>query len=151
MMAQPQTTTPIDEKVAELLDEFEAMVDWEDRYQLIIEIGDDLAPLPDEYHTPQYKVEGCVSQVWLKHSLQTDNGSAPIVHFSADSDSHLVRGLVAMLVELFSGRPASEILAFDIEGFFGRLRLQEHLSRSRSNGLRAMIRRIHAICEAALR
>jgi cysteine desulfuration protein SufE len=89
-------------------------------------------------------VGGCVSTVWL---VARTAGSAPVIELSADSDSSLVKGLIAILLSVFSGRPAREILSFDLDGLFERLDLKQHLSRSRSNGLRSMVRRVRELAE----
>lgn len=129
----------------ELVEDFEFLDTWEDRYQYIIEFGDDLEKMPEALKTEQNRVQGCVSNVWLVLTVQP--GDPPLIHFIADSDSQIVRGLVAILLMLCSGRPAREIQAMDIERIFERLELGKHLSRSRSNGLHSMIKRIRRLAE----
>ena len=129
----------------ELLDDFEFLADWEDRYRYIIELGDELEAMPEELKTEQTRVQGCVSNVWLVP--QIGSGDPPTLHFMADSDSQIVRGLVAILVMLCSDRTAEEIRLLDLEGTFDRLDLRKHLSRSRSNGFYSMIKRIKRLAE----
>ena len=127
-----------------LLDDFALFDDWEERYRYIIELGNTLVPLSDAEHSEANKVPGCVSQVWLV----TEGDDANMV-FRGDSDAHIVRGLVAILLDLYSGKPASEILAFDAEHAFGQLGLGEHLTPQRSNGFHAMVQRIRSDAAAA--
>lgn len=131
--------------IDELLDEFEDLDSWEDRYRCIIELGDELEPLPADLKTEEHRVQGCISNVWLV--MQVEPGDPPRIRFLADSDSQIVRGLVAILVMLCSGRTAREVLAVDIERVFEQLELRKHLSRSRSNGLHSMIKRLRAMAE----
>jgi cysteine desulfuration protein SufE len=131
--------------IEELLDEFADLDTWEDRYRYIIELGDELDDMPAELKVEEHRVQGCVSNVWLVMRVQP--GNPPLIVFVADSDSQIVRGLVSILVMLCSGRPAREIAAMDIEGVFDRLELRKHLSRSRSNGLHSMIKRIRALAQ----
>jgi cysteine desulfuration protein SufE len=123
-----------------IIEDFSFLEDWEDRYRYLIELGRDLPPMPDEEKNETTKVRGCVSQVWLTTRL-TD-GADPVLHFSGDSDAHIVRGLVAVMLALFSGRKASAILATDAEDTLKTLGLDEHLTPQRANGLRAMVQRI---------
>ncbi len=129
-------------------DDFSLLDEWEDRYRYVIELGEALPPFPDSERTAANKVQGCVSQVWL--TTEIGNGPDPIVTFQGDSDAHIVRGLVAIMLALFSGRPASQILATDAEDTLKTLGLDEHLSPQRANGLRSMIQRIKRNAEAAL-
>lgn len=129
----------------ELVEDFEFLDAWEDRYKYIIELGDELEAMPAELKTEENRVLGCVSNVWLV--VNTRPGDPPTIHFIADSDSQIVRGLVAILLMLCSGRTAQEILAMDVESIFERLELGKHLSRSRSNGLHSMIKRIRKLAE----
>jgi cysteine desulfuration protein SufE len=121
-------------------DDFALLDEWEDRYRYVIELGEALPAFPESDRTAANKVHGCVSQVWLR----TEHGSGPdpVVRFQGDSDAHIVKGLVAILLALFSGRPASEIVAADAEATLRELGLDEHLTPQRSNGLRAMVRRM---------
>lgn len=133
-----------------LVSDFSLLDEWEDRYRYVIELGRDLDPLPDCDRTPANKVQGCVSQVWIKTEVTGGNGSAPVLTFRGDSDAHIVRGLIAILFMLFSGRAADEIAATDAQAVLSRLGLDEHLTPQRSNGLIAMVKRIQSDARAAL-
>ena len=130
-------------------DDFSLLDEWEDRYRYVIELGEALPPFPDHERNPANKVPGCVSQVWLttKHGPGVD----PVITFTGDSDAHIVRGLVAIMLALFSARPASEIRETDAEATLKALGLDEHLSPQRANGLRSMVKRIKRDAEAALK
>ncbi|MGI9404487.1 MAG: SufE family protein, partial [Hyphomicrobium sp.] len=118
---------------------------WEDRYRYVIELGRTLKPLPDEMRVEANKVRGCASRVWLAPSIKTQNGSSsPQLTFEADSDAHIVRGLIAILFAIYNGKQADEILAIDPEPIFAELGLKEHLTRQRSNGLASMVARIRS-------
>jgi cysteine desulfuration protein SufE len=138
--------TAIDEIVAN----FELLDEWDDRYRYVIELGRTLPPLPDEAHTEAHKVRGCASQVWLLTHVEPDGAAGPSLSFEGDSDAHIVRGLIAILFALYSGKRAKEILDIDALALFDRLGLRENLTPQRSNGLRAMIERIRAEAKAAL-
>lgn len=135
--------------INELIDDFTYLDDWEDRYRYVIELGKGLEPLPEAAHTDDNKVKGCVSQVWLETHVD-DKGSGPILSFIGDSDAHIVRGLIAIVLRLYSGRPAEEIINTDADPVFHQIGLDEHLSPQRSNGLHAMVRRIKSDAESAL-
>jgi cysteine desulfuration protein SufE len=120
--------------------DFELLDDWEDRYRYIIDLGRDLPPLTAEEKNEGNKVQGCVSQVWLVTS--DDGGKDPIVHYRGESDAHIVRGLVALVLAIYSDKHASEILQIDAMEILRSLGLDQHLSPQRSNGLKAMIDRI---------
>ncbi|MEJ2376273.1 MAG: SufE family protein [Pseudolabrys sp.] len=140
-------TTTIDE----IIENFELLDEWDDRYRYVIELGRTLQPLPEEAHTEANKVRGCASQVWLVSHVKPDGAAAgPVLSFEGDSDAHIVRGLIAILHALYSGKPAREILDTDAFGVFERLGLAENLTPQRSNGLRAMVERIQAEAKAAL-
>ena len=130
-------------------DDFALLDEWEDRYRYLIELGEALPPFPEAARTPANKVPGCVSQVWL--TTATGPGLDPVLDFRGDSDAHIVRGLAAVMLALFSGRPASEILRTDAEATLKGLGLDEHLSPQRANGLRSMVKRIRRDAEAATR
>jgi len=134
----------IDQDLQELADEFDLLGDWEERYRYVIELGRDLAPLTDNERTDANKVRGCASQVWLVTEPQPEGA----VRFRGDSDAHIVRGLIAILLKLFSGRPAADIAAFDARAAFEKLGLSGALSSQRSNGLAAMTQRIKRDAEA---
>jgi cysteine desulfuration protein SufE len=138
------TTSAMDEALTELADEFELLGDWEERYRYVIELGRELAPLSDAERSDANKVRGCASQVWLVTEPHEDGA----LTFRGDSDAHLVRGLVAIVIRLYSGRRPAEILAFDAKAAFDRLGLAGALSQQRSNGLFSMIARIRRDAEA---
>ena len=121
----------------ELVEDFEFLEDWEDRYRTVIDLGKDMEPLPEALRVPATKVDGCASQVWLHPQIDGNT-----FHFKGDSDAMIVRGLIAVLIRLYDGLPLSEVRAVDARAEFGRLGLTDHLSAQRSNGLRAMIERI---------
>ncbi|BCH34022.1 cysteine desufuration protein SufE [Mesorhizobium sp. L-8-10] len=129
-------------------DDFAFLDEWEDRYRYIIELGQGLSPFPEQSRDDAHKVRGCVSQVWL--DTARGGGPDPVLTFHGDSDAHIVRGLVAIMIALFSGRRASTILATEAEETMRELGLDEHLTPQRANGLRSMVRRIKREAEAAL-
>ncbi|WP_419320727.1 SufE family protein [Caulobacter sp. ErkDOM-E] len=139
-------TRPIDAALTELADEFELLGDWEERYRYVIELGRDLAPLSDAERSEANKVRGCASQVWLVTEPKDDGSIA----FRGDSDAHIVSGLIAILLRLYSGQPAGDIAAFDAKAALDRLGLSEALSSQRSNGLKAMVARIQRDAQAVL-
>ncbi|MFK7793400.1 MAG: SufE family protein [Devosiaceae bacterium] len=124
---------------AEIRDNFEFLNDWEDRYRYVIELGRTLAPLDDSERSDATKVLGCASQVWLVRQPLGDDGS---LAFRGDSDAHIVRGLVAIVLALYNGRTPADALTIDANARLEALGLNEHLSPQRSNGLNAMIERI---------
>lgn len=128
-----------------LLADFDLFDDWEDRYKYIIELGNTLEPLSATEHCDDNKVPGCVSQVWLVTEKQSDT-----LRFRGDSDAHIVRGLVAILLDLYSDRPPADILAFDARAAFEQMGLGEHLTPQRSNGFYAMVQRIRNDATASL-
>jgi len=135
----------IEAALAELSEEFEVLGDWEERYRYVIELGKELAPLTDAERSEANKVRGCASQVWLVTEAQPEGRLV----FRGDSDAHIVRGLIAILMRLYSGRSADEILAFDAKAAFDRLGLSGALSSQRSNGLASMVARIRRDAEHA--
>lgn len=128
-------------------DDFALLDDWEDRYRYIIDLGASLPPYPESARDAAHKVSGCVSQVWLLTRAET--GSDPVVTFEGDSDAHIVKGLVAIMLALLSGRRASEIVTADVEAALRDLGLDEHLSPQRANGLRSMVQRMKQEAAAA--
>lgn len=126
--------------LAEFIDDYEFLDDWEDRFRSLIELGDELPPLADELHAPENLVQGCQSKVWLVGEVAP--GEPPHLVFQADSDAKLVKGLIALLLLVYSNKTPREILDFDAEGLFKRLQLTKHLVPMRSNGLRSMVNRI---------
>jgi cysteine desulfuration protein SufE len=131
-------TTTIHNELNDLDEEFEMLGDWEERYRHVIDLGKTLAPLSDTERNDQNRVRGCASQVWLV----TEPLGSSRLQFRGDSDAHIVRGLVALVVRLYSGRTADEILTFDASMAFDRLGLSGALSSQRSNGLKSMVDRI---------
>ncbi len=137
-------------KIDDIIENFTLLDEWDDRYRYVIELGRALPPLPENAHTDANKVQGCASQVWLLSHVDTDGANGPVMTFEGDSDAHIVRGLVAILIALYSGKGAREILATDALALFDRIGLRENLTPQRSNGLRSMVERIHAEAAAAL-
>jgi cysteine desulfuration protein SufE len=135
----------ITDELNDLAAEFELMSDWEERYRYIIDLGRDLAPLAEGERSEANKVRGCASQVWLAR----EPGPGGTLIFHGDSDAHIVRGLIAILLRLYSGRRPDDILGFDAQGAFARLGLAGALSAQRSNGLNSMVERIRAYAQAA--
>ena len=128
--------------IDEIIDNFEFLDDWDDRYRYLIDLGRTLEPLPEAAHNDANKVRGCMSQVWLETKVEPGPAGEPVLHFLGDSDALIVRGLVALMLTLFSGRTAKEILAADAMALFKRLGFEQHLTPQRSNGLRSMVERI---------
>jgi cysteine desulfuration protein SufE len=137
-------------KIDEILDGFEFLDEWDDRYRYVIELGKALTPYPEEVRNEAHKVQGCASQVWLHSTVQPGNGAGPVLSFVGDSDAHIVRGLVAILLALYSDQPAKEILSADAIALFEKLGLKEHLTPQRSNGFRSMVERIRRDAREAL-
>lgn len=129
--------------IQDLIEDFAYLDDWEDRYKYVIELGKGLAPLSDDEYRDEVKVQGCVSQVWLISEPGTATGK-PALTFRGDSDALIVKGLVAILLEIYSGKSVEEILSIDAKPIFEQLGLNEHLSPQRSNGLHAMVNRVRA-------
>lgn len=142
---ETMTTPPLDEIVSN----FEFLDDWDDKYRYLIELGRMLEPFPEEARDEAHRVRGCASQVWLLGDVAQRDGQ-PVLTFKGDSDAHIVRGLVALTLAFYSGRPAADIVAADALDLFTRLGLAQHLTPQRSNGLRAMVERIRAQARAAL-
>ncbi|MEQ1440614.1 SufE family protein [Fontimonas sp. SYSU GA230001] len=132
----------------ELIETFELLGDWEERYRYLIDLGRKLPPLPEADRTEANKVRGCMSQVWLTHRLLP--GSPPRLEFHGDSDAHIVKGLIALLFMLLSGRSPEQILQTDVSGVFERLGLENHISMNRRNGFYAMVERIRQTAQAHL-
>jgi len=136
--------TDIAHDLDDLAQEFDLLGDWEERYRYVIDLGRELAPLTDAERNDANKVRGCASQVWLVTEPQADG----TVDFRGDSDAHIVRGLIAVLLRLYSGQPPKAILAFDAKAAFDKLGLSGHLSAQRSNGLASMVGRVRRDAEA---
>lgn len=126
----------IDQKQQEIVDQFSDIDDWMDRYAYIIDLGNALPPIDEQYKTPQHLIEGCQSRVWLNAELIDGK-----VHFSADSDAIIVKGIISMLIDVLNDQMPRDILDADL-WFIDRIGLAEHLSPTRSNGLTAMVKQI---------
>ncbi len=128
----------IEERQDEIIEEFTELDDWMDRYQLLIDMGSGMEPLAEEKKTEQNLIDGCQSRVWL-HASKSDDGT---LHFEADSDALIVKGIISLLIGILDGQTPQDILNADLY-FIDRIGLREHLSPTRSNGLVAMVKRIH--------
>lgn len=126
----------------EIIANFDLLDEWDDRYRYLIELGKDLEPLPEDAHNDTNKVRGCASQVWLDARREGGPGPQTLLHFRGDSDAHIVRGLVALALAIYSGRSAADIIATDAFSIYEKLGLAAHLTPQRSNGVRSMIERI---------
>ena len=135
--------------IDEIRDNFELLDEWDDRYRYVIELGRTLEPMPEAEHSAANKVQGCVSQVWLQ-KLVDRSGGEPILKYRGDSDAHIVRGLVAIVLALYSGRTPQQILDTDAIAVFNEFGFRDHLTPQRSNGVRAMMERIKSDARAAL-
>lgn len=127
----------------DILDTLSFFDNWEDRYRYIIDLGKELPVMDDALKTGDRIVKGCQSQVWLAHEERDG-----VMHFSADSDAHIVRGLLAVILAAYNGKSRQDIIEFDVEDYFNRLDLIRHLSPTRGNGLRAMVSRIRETASA---
>jgi len=136
--------------IGDIIDNFSVLDDWDDRYRYLIELGRELPPLAEAAHNDANKVQGCASQVWLDTRVRPDGAGGPVLTFAGDSDAHIVRGLIAILFAIYSGKAAKDILASDALALFERLGLREHLTPQRSNGFRSMVERIRSDARAAL-
>ena len=124
---------------------FAFLDDWTEKYRYLIELGAELPEMPDELKVDAHKVKGCMSQVWVVGSTQDDGK----LHFLADSDAHIVRGLVALVLMIFGGKTPAEVQALDAKAVLAELELDKHLSPGRSNGLHSMIGRIKQLASAS--
>ena len=149
MLTTTQLAAPANPDIDDIVENFALLDDWDDRYRYVIELGRGLPPLPDADRSDSNKVQGCTSQVWLATTVRR-GAATPVLDFRGDSDAHIVRGLVAILLAMMSGRTASEILAADPIALFEQLGLREHQTPQRSNGFRSMVNRIRADAQAAL-
>jgi cysteine desulfuration protein SufE len=136
--------------IDEIRDNFAVLEDWDDRYRYVIELGRTLDPLPEEEHSAANKVQGCVSQVWLSKRVGRSKTGEPLLNYLGDSDAHIVRGLIAILLTLYSGHVPREILSTDALAVFDEFGFREHLTPQRSNGLRAMVERIRSDAREAV-
>ncbi len=135
--------------IDEIRENFGLLDDWEDRYRYVIELGNTLEPLSEAEHSDEFKVRGCASQVWLVSSVEPGHDGAPLLYFRGDSDAHIVRGLIAVLISIYSGNPPRFIADYDAEALFAELGLDDHLTQQRSNGLASMVARIRSDARAA--
>ena len=124
-------------EIGGLIDNFELLDDWEDKYRYIIDLGSNLSPLDEKFKTDEWKVRGCQSQVWLVPEKKDG-----ILSFKGDSDAIIVKGLISVVLTIFNGKTPAEISALEIDDIFSRLGLEEHLSPSRRNGLVSMVEKI---------
>jgi cysteine desulfuration protein SufE len=137
-------------EIAEIIDNFSVLDEWDDRYRYLIELGRDLPPLAVAAHSAANKVQGCASQVWLDTTVRPNGAGGPVLTFEGDSDAHIVRGLIAILFAMYSGKTARDILGIDAIAHFEEMGLREHLTPQRSNGFRSMVERIRSDARAAL-
>jgi cysteine desulfuration protein SufE len=147
---RPESLRRMDMQISEIIENFSLLDEWDDRYRYVIELGKGLGALPEHERSEANKVQGCASQVWLATTVRPNGATGPVLQFVGDSDAHIVRGLIAILFAIFSGRHAREILATDANTIFERLGLREHLTPQRSNGFRSMVERIRSDARAAL-
>jgi len=136
--------------IDEIIGNFSVLDDWDDRYRYLIELGRELPPLSEAAHNDTNKVQGCASQVWLDTTLRPNGAGGPILTFAGDSDAHIVRGLIAILLATYSGKRAADILTIDAVKLFEGMGLKEHLTPQRSNGFRSMVERIRSDARTAL-
>jgi cysteine desulfuration protein SufE len=136
--------------IDEITGNFAVLDDWDDRYRYLIELGRELPQLPQAAHNDVNKVQGCASQVWLDTTVRPNGAAGPVLTFAGDSDAHIVRGLIAILFAIYSGKSAREILSLDAIKLFESMGLREHLTPQRSNGFRSMVERIRSDARAAL-
>jgi cysteine desulfuration protein SufE len=146
LRTQARDTMTIDE----IRDNFALLEDWDDRYRYVIELGRTLDPMPEAEHSAANKVQGCASQVWLSKQIARNASTEPLLNYLGDSDAHIVRGLIAILLTLYSGRTPQQILATDAIAVFDEFGFRDHLTPQRSNGLRAMVERIRSDARQAL-
>ena len=136
--------------IDEIRDNFALLDDWDDRYRYVIELGRTLDPMPEAEHSAANKVQGCASQVWLAKQVDRSAANEPLLNYLGDSDAHIVRGLIAILFAIYSGKHARDILSTDAVAIFEQLGLREHLTPQRSNGFRSMVERIRSDAREAL-
>lgn len=136
--------------IDDIRENFELLEDWDDRYRYVIELGRTLEPMPEAEHSANNKVQGCASQVWLSKSVERSDAGDALLKYRGDSDAHIVRGLIAILLTLYSGQTPQKILATDATAVFNEFGFREHLTPQRSNGLRSMVERIRTDAREAL-
>lgn len=134
----------------DIIADFSFIDDWEDRYRYVMELGKELDELPEALRNADHKVKGCASQVWLVTNIQKNEAGSATLSFIGDSDSALVRGLIAILLSTYSGKSAQDILSINASEILTKLDLQDHITPQRSNGFSAMAARIHHDAKQAL-
>lgn len=134
--------------IEEIIENFQFLDDWDDRYKYLIELGSALPPFPEEKQTAANKVQGCVSQVWVTYEKSDD--ADPVLSFTGGSDAHIVSGLVAITFAIFSDKQASQITQIDEKKIFDSIDLSEHITPQRSNGLTSLVERIKFHAREAL-
>jgi cysteine desulfuration protein SufE len=137
-------------RIDDVIATFDMLDAWEDRYRYLIEMGRSLAPLTEEERTEDNRVRGCASQVWVVTTPTHTTDGAPVLDFRGDSDAHIVKGLVALVLSFYGGKSPQEVLSSDVMGLFKQLELSEHLTPQRSNGVRSMVERIRRDAAQAL-
>ena len=137
------------ERLERIVDAFAFFEDWEDKYNYLAELGERLPALPEEYKTPEHQVHGCVSQVWIL--AKVDHSQGPVLNLRADSDTAIIKGIVAILLAVYSGKRPEEIEAIDADAIFAELGIYDHLSPNRHVGVYAMIEKIRAVARTSAR
>lgn len=137
-------------QIADVIATFDMLDAWEDRYRYLIEMGRSLAPLSDDERNEDNRVRGCASQVWVVTTLTQTPDGTPLLAFRGDSDAHIVKGLVALVLSFYDKKTPQEVLSGDVMGLFKQLELSEHLTPQRSNGVRSMVERIRRDAAGAL-
>ena len=150
MITNETTYETTNETIGEIIDNLTLLDDWDDRYRYVIELGRSLPPIEEQDRTQANKVLGCASQVWLKTNVGDNGSKGPVLSFVGDSDAHIVRGLIAILFAIYSGKHASDILNTDAVAVFERIGMREHLTPQRSNGFRSMVERIKRDARSAM-
>ena len=128
---------------------FEMMPSWQERYRLIIDMGRKIQELPPEEYSDENLLDGCMSNVWMT-AERDDSVDPPVMRYRADSDSQIVKGLIALVLEVFNNRPPEEVVTADIESVFQQLELEQHISSGRRNGLSSMVRRVRELAQGEL-
>ena len=148
MLERDHPSSTCDMTIETIQADFEFLDDWEDRYRYVIELGRRLQPLDAAQKNERSKVRGCASQVWFICDAEDASAHDPVLSFQGESDAAIVQGLIAILLSIYNGKPASEILAINPHGIFASLGLNDHLTPQRSNGLKSMVERIRAEARA---
>ena len=136
-------TMTINERQNEIIEEFDSLDDWMDKYQMLIDLGGELEALPEQYKTDQNLIDGCQSRVWVYCETSSDENGVKVMHLQADSDALIVKGIVALLLRVLNDQRPEDVLNADLY-FIERIGLHEHLSPTRSNGLLSMVQKIRA-------